>query len=142
MRRQFAFLPVGVVSIVAAFGCGGATQASLGGDAGTSVGGGDAGTGATGDAGGATSEGGSMFDPGSIVGFLGGGSDAGMAMATMEGGTSGPDQSDAGPAMSLPPQQVTDGCSQLCTKEASASCPAQGSLNSCLVGCRLLASNP
>lgn len=132
MRRQFALLPVGVVC---ALGCGGATQASLG-DAG-------AGTGTTMDASGAASEGGSSFDPGSIVGLLGGTSDAGMMMATMDDAASGgPGQADAGPMMSLPPQQITDGCTQLCTKEASAACPAQGTVDSCLLGCRLLAGNP
>jgi hypothetical protein len=133
MRGQFALLPVGVVSALAALGCGGATQASLGEDAGT---------GTTVDAGGATSEGGSPFDPGAIGGLLGGGMDAGMMTSTPEGGTVGPDQSDAGPMMSLPPQQIMDGCSQLCTKEATAACAAQGTPSSCLTGCRLLASNP
>jgi len=132
MRRQFALLPIGVVW---ALGCGGATQASLGDDAGT---------GTTMDASGAASEGGSPFDPGSIVGLLGGTSDAGMTMATMDddAASGGPGQPDAGPMMSLPPQQIMDGCSQLCTKEASAACPAQGTVDSCLLGCRLLAGNP
>jgi hypothetical protein len=134
MRRQFVLLPVGVVSALTLFGCGGAAQSSLG----------DAGTQQSTDSGGTkpTSEGGSPFDPGSIGSLLGGGTDAGM-MATMDDAASGgPDQPDAGPMMSLPPQQIMDGCSQLCTKEASAACPAQGTVDSCLLGCRLLAGNP
>ena len=148
MRRQFALLPVGVVWALWAIGCGGATQASLGGDAGTgtTVDAGGTPTEEGGspmlDASGATSEGGSPFDPGSFGGLLGGATDAGMMPTTDDAASGGPGQPDAGPTMSLPPQQVMDGCSQLCTKEASAACPAQGTLASCLSGCRLLASNP
>jgi hypothetical protein len=39
-------------------------------------------------------------------------------------------------------QQVADGCNALCTKEATANCPNQGTLNSCIVGCRVLLNNP
>jgi hypothetical protein len=35
-----------------------------------------------------------------------------------------------------------DGCTKLCTAEAAASCPASGSLSSCVVGCQLLVGNP
>src|SRR5258708_8836647 len=135
MRRQCVLLPVGVGWALTLFGCGGAAQSSLG----------EAGTQQSTDSGGTkpTSEGGSSFDPGSIVGLLGGTSDAGMMMATMDDAASGgPGEPDAGPMMSLPPQQIIDGCSQLCAKEASAACPAQAAVDSCLLGCRLLAGNP
>jgi hypothetical protein len=139
MRRQFVLLPVGVVWALAFAGCGGAAQSSLG-DAGVANQLNDSG-GSSPDSSGSTSEGGSSFDPGSIVGgLLGGASDAGMMI--MDGGTSGDPGPDAAPPMSLPPQQIMDGCSQLCTKEATAACPAQGTADSCLLGCRLLAGNP
>src|SRR5260370_41233362 len=106
MRRQFVLLPVGVVSALTLFGCGGAAQSSLG----------DAGTQQSTDSGGTkpTSEGGSSFDPGSIVGLLGGTSDAGMMMATMDDAASGgPGEPDAGPMMSLPPHQIIAACRPL-----------------------------
>src|SRR5260370_11102092 len=135
MRRQFVLLPVGAVSALTVLGCGGGGQSLIG----------DAGTEQSTDWGGTkpTSEGGFSFDRGSIVGLLGGTSDAGMMMATMDDAASGgPGEPDAGPMMSLPPQQIIDGCSQLCAKEASAACPAQAAVDSCLLGCRLLAGHP
>ena len=146
MRRQFALLPAGVVSALTLLGCGGAAQSSLGDDAGSQA---DAVANQSSDAwatspdsGATTSEGGSPLDPGVIGNLLGGGMDAGMPMTPGDDTSSGgPGDPDAGPMMSLPPQQITDGCSQLCSKEASAACPAQGTLDSCIFGCRLLAGN-
>jgi hypothetical protein len=45
------------------------------------------------------------------------------------------------PPDSIPPA-VASGCDKLCAKEATAMCPNQGSIESCVVGCRLLLNNP
>jgi len=42
----------------------------------------------------------------------------------------------------IPPPIVAAGCAALCAKEATAMCPSQGSIGSCVAGCRLLLNNP
>jgi hypothetical protein len=42
----------------------------------------------------------------------------------------------------IPPPIVAAGCAALCAKEATAMCPSQGSIGSCIQGCRLLLNNP
>jgi hypothetical protein len=42
----------------------------------------------------------------------------------------------------IPPPVVAAGCAALCAKEATAMCPSQGSIGSCIDGCRLLLDNP
>jgi hypothetical protein len=55
---------------------------------------------------------------------------------------------DAGPPVIVPPPPssippaVAAGCDALCAREATAMCPNQGSIASCVVGCRLLLNNP
>src|SRR5262249_12903753 len=38
--------------------------------------------------------------------------------------------------------QVVDGCNALCAKEASAMCPNQGTIENCVLGCRLILNKP
>jgi hypothetical protein len=45
------------------------------------------------------------------------------------------------PPVGIPPV-VAQGCDALCAKEASAMCPNQGPLESCVLTCRLLLNNP
>jgi len=42
---------------------------------------------------------------------------------------------------SIPPA-VASGCDALCAREATAMCPNQGTIASCVLGCRLLLNNP
>jgi hypothetical protein len=141
MRRGLLLLPiVGAVSMMWV-GCGGSTADFAagptpdGGDNG--IDGGSGGAANVGTGGGTSTGGGSVagggggpsFDPGSIGGIVGGGLDAGGVIA------------DAGGAGPISPV-VVDGCNALCTKEATANCPNQGTVENCVIGCRLLLNNP
>jgi len=57
------------------------------------------------------------------------------------GGSGFEGAADAGPPVGIPPV-VADGCAALCAKEATAMCPNQGSVASCVLGCRALLNNP
>jgi hypothetical protein len=141
MRRENVFLVVvGTVSMVGWLGCGGSTTGSFtnggsddagvdgtastlgaGGANGEGAGGGT--TGGGGDAGQAGSAGGGPFDPGGIGDLLGG-QDGGSPEAGIPGGPIRP--------------EVVDGCDALCAKEATANCPNQDTVSSCVLGCRLI----
>ncbi len=86
------------------------------------------GAGGAGGGGGSTGTGGTGFDPGGI-GTIIGGLDAGAF--------------DAGAVTGAPiSPEVVDGCNTLCAKEATANCPNQGPVGSCVAGCRLLLNSP
>jgi hypothetical protein len=140
MKRAFVVVPVvGVVAMVTWSGCGGSTSgdfASIDMDGGagsaTTGGGGSAGdsTGTGGSSGsGVATEAGVSFNPGAIGGLVGGGADAGVPPA------------DAAIGGAIIPPEVVDGCNSLCAKEATASCPNQGTLTDCIIGCRLILNN-
>jgi hypothetical protein len=147
MKRALVLFPVvGAFSIVTWLGCGGSTSTEFSGsgtggnsdDGGTGGGsstGGGAGAGGTvvgdgGGVGGSTGTGGGApFDPGGIGGIIGG-TDGGIPAS--DGGIFG------GPINPV----VVDGCRSLCAKEATANCPNEGTLNDCILGCRLILNNP
>jgi hypothetical protein len=147
MKRAFLSLAVvGAVSLFAWAGCGGNTSDFTAGESpdggegehteGGSGAGGASGGSSAGSAGASGSSvtvdgGGPSFDPGVIGGLLGGGLDAGVVM-----------RSDAGSGVGVIPPQVVDGCNALCLKEAAAKCPNQGTVENCVVGCRLILNNP
>jgi hypothetical protein len=60
---------------------------------------------------------------------------------TAFGGSGFAATADAGPPVGIPPV-VAEGCDALCAKEATAMCPNQGSVASCVLGCRALLNNP
>lgn len=110
-------------------GCGGASQTALNGD--------DSGAGTTGGADGSATTGGAdgstPINPGTIGGIVSGmGPDGGMGGAFADAGST---------AMPSTPQ-VVDGCNQLCEKQVAAGCSGGGTLDSCIVGCRVILANP
>jgi hypothetical protein len=70
----------------------------------------------------ASEAGSSSFNPTGIGAMLGGGADGGISFGVTP--------------------EVADGCDALCTKEATANCPNQGTESSCVLGCRALLNNP
>jgi hypothetical protein len=112
--------------------CGGAAQPALPGDSGGPITpASDSGSpNASSPSGGADA---AAINPGAIGGILAGmgADDAGEAIFLDSGSSAMP---------STP--QVVDGCNQLCTKEVGAACPAGPTLDSCLVGCRVILANP
>ena len=133
-RFSLVWLVGAVVPMATALACGGSTtpyfsttdpDAGSGGSAGAV--GSDGGSLADGSAG----QGGSSFDPGAIGGLIGGAAEAGAAIA------------DAGMAGSgAISSEVIDGCNSLCAKDATANCPNQGTVEDCVLGCRLFLNNP
>src|SRR5580704_7679064 len=104
-------------------------------------------TGSVAFSGGFTSSGsfaGGGFGSGSVgsTGSFSGGSGTGFGTSGFIG------VADAGPPVIVPlppssiPPAVANGCDALCAREATAMCPNQGSIESCVVGCRLLLNNP
>ncbi len=113
--------------------CGGVAQPALSMDAGSGGLSNDAGTSRMPPEAGGVDAGASPFDPGAIGGILGGmGVDGGGAPTGLDAGST---------AMPSTPE-VVDGCNQLCTKEVAAACTAGPTLDSCLVGCRVMLANP
>jgi len=134
-RFSLVWLVGAVVPMATALACGGSTtpyfsttdpDAGSGGSAGAV--GSDGGSLADGSAG----QGGSSFDPGAIGGLIGGAAEAGAAIA--DAGMAG-----SGGAIS---SEVVDGCNSLCAKDATANCPNQGTVEDCVLGCRLFLNNP
>jgi hypothetical protein len=125
MKGDQAFLPVATaVAISILVGCGGAAQVTLendaGGDSGTPppLGGSDAAS--------------PPISPGMIGTIIGGmGPDGGAAPIADSGSTAMPST-----------RQVVDGCNQLCAKENAAACSGSGTVDSCLIGCRVILASP
>jgi hypothetical protein len=133
-RSSLLWLVGGVVPMATALACGGSTtpyfttsdpDAATGGSAGAL--GSDGGSVADG-----SGQGGSSFDPGAIGGLIGGAAEAGAAIADAG-------MADSGGAVSL---EVIDGCNSLCAKDETANCPNQGTVQDCILGCRLFFNNP
>ena len=124
MKGDQAFLPVATAAAMSILlGCGGAAQVTLESDAG-----GDTGTppplGGT--------DAGSPINPGMIGTIIGGMAPDGGAAPIADSGST---------AMPSTPQ-VVDGCNQLCAKETAAACSNSGTLDSCLIGCRVILASP
>lgn len=164
-RESVALSIVGAISIFVGFACGGSTTSDglLSGDP-------DGGAPSTGAVGSATTGAAGSNATGTSTtsnptgtttattatgGAAGGAGGGGMGGATGAGGTFDPTGIggiigaidaggiDAGSIIPPPlPPEVVDGCNALCAEEATANCPNQGTLASCVVGCRLLLNNP
>jgi hypothetical protein len=130
MKRGLALVSaIGAGSIWTVVGCGGAAQTAIDGDSGS-----DSGVDTTSGGMDGGMDGAMPINPGSVGAIVGGMTqDAGGGGFFADGGGS--------TAMPSTPQ-VADGCNQLCTKEANAACSAGGTLESCVVGCRLILANP
>jgi|HubBroStandDraft_1064217.scaffolds.fasta_scaffold02257_6 hypothetical protein len=169
MKRHIARLGwVCALAIFSSIGCGGRTGVLDGfGDNSGSVGGVVGGeSGSTAGSGSSATPGGSGgvatggVASGTTAGFAGGGVASGSVAFSGAFGSTGSVSgsgfgasgfvgvADAGPPVIVPlppssiPPAVADGCDALCAREATAMCPNQGSIASCVVGCRLLLNNP
>jgi len=157
MKRDSVILSiVGAVSMFAWLGCGGSTMDVLdpggpdtdgGADAGTSAATtGSAGSATSGSAGRSTTSSGTMSTGGNTTGGSGGAGGSGFdpgGIGTIIGSVPDGGTFDAAPRPggTIRPE-VVDGCNTLCAKEATANCPNQGTIGSCVVGCRLFLNNP
>jgi hypothetical protein len=155
MKGHVALLGcVGAVSALQSLGCGGRTGAldgfeSVGGSGsatGDDVGGesgGAAGSGVAAASGASAATSGVSAASGSVgpSGTFSAGSGSLAFSGTVFGGSGFAAAADAGPPVGIPPV-VADGCDALCAKEATAMCPNQGSVASCVLGCRALLNNP
>jgi hypothetical protein len=146
MKRESIILSiVSAFSMFAWVACGGSTMDVLvpgGSDADSGVDGGTSGA-TAGSTGSTTSGGNTTSGGGSTIGGGGGAAGSGFdpgGIGTIIGSVPDGGTWDGGRATIRP--EVVDGCNALCAKEATANCPNQGTIASCVVGCRLFLNNP